>query len=72
MLGLVQAGLGVAAIPSIAMPAKDHPLVSVPLAEPVITRRVGLIRRKGRPLSPAAQQFYEFFGDLKPKARRKA
>lgn len=73
MLGLVEAGLGVAAIPSTAMPAKDHPLlVSVPLIEPAVTRRVGLIRRKGRRLSPAAQQFYEFFGDLKPKARRAA
>jgi DNA-binding transcriptional LysR family regulator len=69
MLGLVEAGLGVAAVPSLAMPAKDHPLlVSVPLIEPVVTRRVGLIRRKGRSLSPAAQQLYGFFGAPK-KAR---
>ena len=68
MLGLVEAGLGVAAIPSIAMPGTDHPiLVSVPLVDPVITRKVGLIRRKGRPLSPAAQQLYEFFAELKAK-----
>ena len=39
--GLVEAGLGVAAVPSMAMPADDHPLlVSVPLVEPVITRRI--------------------------------
>ena len=62
MLGLVEAGLGVAAVPSIAMPGADHPLlVSVPLFDPVITRKVGLIRRKGRALSPAAQQLYGFF-----------
>ena len=61
MLGLVEAGLGVAAVPSLAMPAKDHPLlVSVPLEEPVVTRRVGLIRRAGRTLTPAAQQLYDF------------
>jgi DNA-binding transcriptional LysR family regulator len=61
MLGLVEAGLGVAAVPSLAMPAADHPLlVSVPLVGPVVTRRVGLIRRKGRPLSPSAQQLYDF------------
>ncbi len=61
MLGLVEAGLGVAAVPSLAMPAKDHPLlVSVPLGEPVVTRRVGLIRRAGRTLAPAAQQLYDF------------
>ncbi|MDE2371008.1 MAG: LysR family transcriptional regulator [Burkholderiales bacterium] len=66
MLGLVEAGLGVAAVPSLAMPAADHPLlVSVPLADPVVTRRVGLIRRRGRTLSPAAQQLYEFFADMK-------
>ena len=40
---------------------KDHPLlVSVPLGEPVVTRRVGLIRRAGRTLGPAAQQLYDF------------
>ena len=66
MLGLVEAGLGVAAVPALAMPGKDHPLlVSVPLVDPVVTRRVGLIRRKGRSLSPAAQQLYEFFGEMK-------
>jgi len=62
LLGLVEAGLGVAAVPSLAMPGKDHPLlVSVPLQEPVITRQVGLIRRKGRPLTPAAQQLWDLF-----------
>ena len=66
MLGLVEAGLGVAAVPSMAMPASDHPLLaSVPLVDPVVTRKVGLIRRKGRSLSPAAQQLYEFFTQMK-------
>ena len=68
MLGLVEAGLGVAAVPSIAMPDADHPLlVSVPLYDPVITRKIGLIRRKGRTLSPAAQQLYAFFSEMKAK-----
>jgi len=72
MLGLVEAGLGVAAVPSLAMPAADHPLlVSVPLVGPVVTRRVGLIRRKGRPLSPSAQQLYDFLLEMKP-ARKKS
>jgi DNA-binding transcriptional LysR family regulator len=73
MLGLVEAGLGVAAVPSLAMPGKDHPLlVSVPLADPVVTRRVGLIRRKGRTLSPTAQQLYEFLAEMKSGRRRSA
>jgi DNA-binding transcriptional LysR family regulator len=66
MLGLVEAGLGVAAVPSIAMPAADHPiLVSVPLTDPVVSRKIGLIRRKGRTLTPAAQQLYAFFSEMK-------
>lgn len=72
LLGLVEAGLGVAAVPSIAMPGADHPLlVSVPLVDPIVTRKVGLIRRKGRSLSPSAQQFYEFFSELKGKRSAK-
>jgi DNA-binding transcriptional LysR family regulator len=73
MLGLVEAGLGVAAVPSIAMPGADHPLlVSVPLVDPVISRKIGLIRRKGRTLSPAAQQLYAFFSDMKAKRGKPA
>lgn len=71
MLGLVEAGLGVAAVPSLAMPQSEHPLlVSVALSDPVVTRRVGLIKRKGRTLSPSAQQLYDFLLEMKP-ARKK-
>jgi DNA-binding transcriptional LysR family regulator len=71
-LGLVEAGLGVAAVPSMAMPGPDHPLlVSVPLVDPVITRKVGLIRRRGRSLSPAAQQLYDLFSEVKSARRRR-
>lgn len=65
MLGLVEAGLGVAAVPSMAMPGKDHPLlVSIPLVQPAVTRRVGLICRRGRTLTPAAQQLFDFFSGV--------
>ncbi|RXU20493.1 hypothetical protein B1F70_03785, partial [Pseudomonas syringae] len=40
MIGLVEAGLGVAAVPSIAMPMTAHPfLVSVPLVAPEVMSR---------------------------------
>jgi len=59
MLGLVEAGIGIAAVPSMAMPGRDHPvLTSVPLVEPVVKRRVGIVRRRGRQLTPAAQAFH--------------
>ncbi|MDB5928456.1 MAG: LysR family transcriptional regulator [Polaromonas sp.] len=73
LVSLVEAGLGVAAVPRLAMPPDDHPvLVSVPLVDPVITRTVGLIRRRGRSLSPAAQVLYDQLLALAPKARKKS
>jgi len=60
MIGLVEAGLGVAVLPSIAMPAADHPvLVSIPLVDPIVRRTMGLIKKRKSVLSPAAQQFYD-------------
>jgi len=66
MIGLVEAGLGVAAVPAMAMPKKGHPLlVSVPLTDPVVTRKMGLIRRRASLLTPAAQQLYDLFLESK-------
>lgn len=66
MIGLVEAGLGVAAVPATAMPQKGHPLlVSVPLTDPVVTRKMGLIRRRSALLTPAAQQLYDLFFESK-------
>jgi DNA-binding transcriptional LysR family regulator len=60
MVSLVEAGLGIAAVPQLAMPPGDHPtLASIPLVEPAVTRTVGLIRRRGIALSPAAQHLYD-------------
>ena len=60
LLGLVEAGLGVAAVPSLAMPARQHPqLISIPLVEPTVERTLGIVRRRGRALTPAALALYE-------------
>ncbi|MBN8927562.1 MAG: LysR family transcriptional regulator [Rhodospirillales bacterium] len=57
-LGLVEAGLGVAVLPRLATPGEEHPIVrSVPLVEPDISRTIGIVRRQGAALSPAAGQF---------------
>jgi DNA-binding transcriptional LysR family regulator len=59
LLGLVEAGLGVAAVPRISMPRKGSSrLVGVSLVEPPVARTLGLIQRRARPLSPAAQHLY--------------
>ena len=60
MIGLVEAGLGMAVVPSIAAPRPSHPLmVSIALHDPVVRRKIGLIRKKGRVLSQAAQSFVD-------------
>ncbi|MBU4609056.1 LysR family transcriptional regulator [Achromobacter sp. GG226] len=70
MIGLVEAGLGVAVVPSMAMPAKDHPiLASVPIVDPVVKRMVGLIRRKSTVLSPAAQALYDLCAQMRQAKR---
>ena len=60
LVSLVEAGMGVAAVPRLAMPPDGHPtLASVPLVNPAVSRTVGLIHRRGRSLSPAAQELYD-------------
>jgi DNA-binding transcriptional LysR family regulator len=57
-LGLVEAGLGVAILPKLATPAGDHPVIrTVALVDPEVTRTIGVIRRHGSSLSPAAGRF---------------
>lgn len=59
-LGLVEAGLGVAALPRMALPAGPHPsIVTLPLIEPRVTRTVGVVRVPGARRAPAAEQFYQ-------------
>ncbi|WP_373376335.1 LysR substrate-binding domain-containing protein [Cupriavidus nantongensis] len=58
VLGLVEAGLGMAVLPGMAL-THDHPrLCGVPLVDPSVDRVLGLIRRHDRPLQPAAQALY--------------
>lgn len=60
LVSLVESGAGVGVVPKLAMPRRGHAtLVSVPLVEPSITRQLGLIARRGRALSAAAQLFYD-------------
>lgn len=59
-LGLVEAGLGVAALPRMALPTgPHHTIATVPLISPDVTRTVGVVRMPGSRRSPAAEQFYD-------------
>ncbi|MDP5307422.1 LysR family transcriptional regulator [Paracoccus spongiarum] len=58
-LGLVEAGLGVAALPRMSLPAAPHPLIAaVALKDPTVTRTVGVVRVPAAKAPPAAEQFY--------------
>lgn len=56
LLALVEAGVGVAPLPSLAWPEASHPVLTWrKLVAPVIERELYLIWRIGRDLSPAAR-----------------
>jgi DNA-binding transcriptional LysR family regulator len=59
-LGLVEAGLGVAALPRMSLPSGPHPVIAAKrLIDPVVTRKVGVVSRSRTTLSPSASRFYE-------------
>lgn len=59
-LALVEAGLGITAVPASAMPGKNHPLLAaVPLIDPQVSRILGTVRRKASRLSNPAEQFHQ-------------
>lgn len=67
---LVQQGLGVSTMPSMA--ARRDPLnrlVCLPLVQPVYKRRVCLVRREQRSLAPAAQAFADLILHELPKIK---
>lgn len=65
LLGLIEAGLGIAAVPSIAMPMGAHPILAqVALVEPQVTRQMGVLKRRGRTLTPAALEFERLIRQL--------
>ncbi|MBB3287179.1 MULTISPECIES: LysR family transcriptional regulator [Rhizobium] len=57
-LGLVEAGLGISVLPKMATPQGEHPfLITRPIRNPEISRTIGVVRRRGGKLSPAAEHF---------------
>lgn len=65
LVSLVEAGLGLGVVPRLAMPPNGHSaLVSVPLCEPEVIRTLGLIKRRGRALTAAAQLLHDLLAQL--------
>lgn len=59
-LGFVEAGLGVAVVPRLALPRRRHPVLAIrPLGAPEVERVIGVLRRRGASLAPAAREFHD-------------
>lgn len=73
LVSLVTAGLGVGVVPRMALPPDGHQgLVAVPLVDPKVSRTLGLISRRGRPLPAAAQLLFDMLVAKEAPPRRKA
>lgn len=57
---MVAAGVGITALPRLAMSLIATPgICAVPLQSPHVARRIGIVMRQGRSLSPAARSFMQ-------------
>lgn len=73
LVSLIEAGVGIGAVPRYALSAgAEATLACVPLVEPAVVRKVGVIRRRGRPLSPAATAFRELLVHRRPGTKRRS
>jgi DNA-binding transcriptional LysR family regulator len=60
VLALVDAGLGVAAVPGLSvLPGRQDGIVGVPLVNPEIKRTLGLISKRNHSMAPAARTLFE-------------
>ncbi len=71
LVALIEAGIGIGAVPRFSIAQTTHSqLVTVPLTEPRVARMVGVIKPRGRPLSPAAQAFRDLLQPQKSISHR--
>lgn len=74
LISIVEVGLAVAVVPKLTLPHKATTVVGVELSRPRITRTIGLIRRRGRSMSPASTAFAQMLsqaGQATAKPARK-
>jgi len=60
LIGIVAAGLGIGAMPRLTLSMIKHPqLATARISDPEIRRSIGILKRRGEPLLPAAQKLVE-------------
>jgi DNA-binding transcriptional LysR family regulator len=58
--GLIEAGVGMSIIPRLSRPTAKHPSIAVvPIREPIVSRTIGIVERRGTQLSRAAAKLRE-------------
>lgn len=63
--GMVEAGLGITALPSMAVSMLSQPkLRTVPIANSAVAREVGIISSRGKKMSPASAAFIDVFTEI--------
>ncbi|ROL70783.1 LysR family transcriptional regulator [Pseudomonas vranovensis] len=60
LIAMLEEGVGISTLPYLAFPQENGKLAFLPLAAPKVERQIGLLTRKGRSLSPAAQALMAF------------
>lgn len=72
LVSMIEAGLGIGVVPKLALSRDRHrSLVGVPVTGPGVVRTLGVIRRKNRPLTVAAQHFFDLLVRTPANGRRK-
>jgi len=66
LLAMLRSNIGVTALPALAIPRGDNELVSRELIDPVETRDICLISRRGATPSPAAEAMLETLSEQLP------
>ncbi len=71
LVAMAEAGLGVAVLPGVAVPAKTK-LRAMRITSPALTRTVGIVTIRGHSLSPAAARLVELCQRQMAPARKRA
>lgn len=72
VLALVEAGMGVAAVPGLSvLPGRPDSIVGVPLVHPSVERTLGLISKRNHSMAPAARTLFEMLSDALVKKKRR-
>ncbi|NBW52278.1 MAG: LysR family transcriptional regulator, partial [Betaproteobacteria bacterium] len=69
LLGMVEAGLGLAAVPRMALPSNHAAVIGLPLKNPSFSRSLGLLTRQGVALRPAAAIFHKHLSEALRRRR---